>query len=50
MAKLWLLSVVTLIPLRFFGHSRSTITLRAEFVLFSNMPQQNHIIALTLAY
>jgi hypothetical protein len=34
--------------LTLFGHSRSTITVEAEFVLFPDMGQQNHVIALAL--
>ena len=35
---------------QFFRHPRTTITVMAKFVLLSDMRQQNHVIALTLAH
>ena len=32
-----------------FGHTWPTITVQAQAVLFSNMGEQNHVFALTLA-
>jgi hypothetical protein len=36
--------------LQLFGHARSTIAMKAETVLFTDMGQDHHIIALTLAH